>query len=35
MKTLLKIIAFPFILVISIIKAVFTNTVDVFKEITQ
>jgi len=35
MKKLLRIIAFPFILTISIAKAIFTNTVDLFKELTQ
>jgi hypothetical protein len=31
MKTILKIIALPFILVISFIKAVITNTINLFK----
>ena len=32
MKKILRIIAFPFILTISIAKAIFTNTVGLYKE---
>jgi hypothetical protein len=35
MKRLLKIIAFPFILVISFIQAVITNTRNVVNQLTQ
>jgi hypothetical protein len=32
MRKILRIIAFPFILIISIAKAIFTNTVELYKE---